>query len=56
MSAHDQVQGVPGVAIVKDDFVALEAPASRSRENLSLFIVVEHVKQVRRHGAEYPIS
>jgi hypothetical protein len=56
VTLHDQVQSVPRVAIVEHDLVALETPASRCREDLSLLFVVEHVEQPRLHGAKYRIS
>jgi hypothetical protein len=47
----DEVQRVSGIAIMKHHFVALESPAPRGREDLSLLIFVERLEQVRQHGA-----
>jgi hypothetical protein len=56
VAMDDQMQCVPGIAIMKYHLVAFETPASRYRENLPLLGVVKGVEQMRPHGTEYPIS
>ena len=51
MPFDDDVQRVPGIAVVEDDLVALEPTASRPSRELGRLLFVEEVEQSPSHAA-----